>query len=64
VSRAPRPLHFPAEAEMLETFLHLLMRTLLFQVLVRAVGRGAAVGSEQFICVAELEAEIEALKRR
>jgi Uma2 family endonuclease len=47
--RAPRPLHFPSEAEVSETLLHLLMRTMLFQILKRTVGSRGAVGSEQFI---------------
>jgi hypothetical protein len=47
--RAPRPLHFPSEAEVSETLLHLLMRTMLFQILKEFVGLRGAVGSEQFI---------------
>ncbi len=46
---APKPLHFPEEAEMPETMVHLLLRTLLFQMLQRRLGRSAAVGSEQFV---------------
>jgi hypothetical protein len=46
--RAPRPVHFPAEAERLETKRHLKLRTLLFAVLETFADR-AAVGSEQFV---------------
>lgn len=46
---APTPLHFPSEAEMPETLAHLVMRTLLFQMLSSLLKGVASVGSEQFV---------------
>ncbi len=47
--RAPRPVHFPVEAEVPETKRHLLLRTALFQIVQRLVAGRYAVGSEQFV---------------
>ena len=47
--RAPVPLHFPTEAEMPETTLHLAVRTFLFQLLQFTFGASCCVGSEQFV---------------
>jgi len=47
--RAPVPLHFPTEAEMPETTLHLVLRTFLFQLLRFAFGQSCCVGSDQFV---------------
>jgi Uma2 family endonuclease len=45
----PPPLHFPAEAEVPESFEHVLLRTLLFQLLMLHFEDHIAVGSEQFV---------------
>jgi Uma2 family endonuclease len=45
----PSPLHFPAEAEVPESFEHVLLRTLLFQMLMLHFEDRIAVGSEQFV---------------
>jgi Uma2 family endonuclease len=47
--RAPVPLHFPTEAEMPETTIHLVLRTFLFQLLRFAFGESCSVGSDQFV---------------
>ncbi len=47
--RAPDPVVFPVEEEVPETKRHLVLRTLLFQILEQAVSRWASVGSEQFV---------------
>ncbi|CAN5851141.1 hypothetical protein BH11MYX4_BH11MYX4_26730 [soil metagenome] len=47
--RAPVPLHFPTEAEMPESKLHLALRTFLFQLLQFTFGESCCVGSEQFV---------------
>jgi hypothetical protein len=47
--RAPEPLRFPVEAEMPETRRHMQQRTALFQIVLRAFGDRATVGSEQFV---------------
>jgi Uma2 family endonuclease len=47
--QAPEPVVFPVEEEVPETKRHLNLRTLLFQVLERAVSDRASVGSEQFV---------------
>ena len=47
--RAPVPLHFPTEAEMPESKLHLALRTFLFQLLQFTFGESCSVGSEQFV---------------
>ena len=45
----PRTLHFPESAEMPDTKLHVILRTVLLEVLRRLLGGTAAVGSEQFV---------------
>jgi Uma2 family endonuclease len=47
--RAPRPLHFREALKVPESRRHMAMRTLLYQVLSRAFGDRAAVGSDQFV---------------
>ena len=47
--RAPVPLHFPTEAEMPESKLHLALRTFLFQLLQFTFGESCSVGSEQLV---------------
>lgn len=47
--RPPVPLRFAEEATLPETKRHLLLRTLLFMFLRRAVAHRACVGSEQFV---------------
>ena len=47
--RPPVPLHFPTEAEMPETKLHLVVRTFLYQLLRFLFGESCSVGSDQFV---------------
>jgi len=47
--RIPRPLVFPTEATVPETKRHLRLRTLLFDILRRAMSDRVCVGSEQFV---------------
>jgi len=47
--RAPEPVVFPVEEEVPETKRHLMLRTLLFQILEQAVSDRASVGSDQFV---------------
>ena len=47
--RPTEPLVFPVEAEVPETRRHLELRTLLFEILRRAFGAEATVGSDQFV---------------
>jgi Uma2 family endonuclease len=47
--RAPKPIHFPEEAEMPEGFTHLVLRTFLFRLLRFALGAEHSVGSDQFV---------------
>lgn len=45
----PVPLHFPEEAEVPESQLHLDLRTLLYHLLLDHLGAAATVGSDQFV---------------
>jgi Uma2 family endonuclease len=47
--RAPEPIHFPEEEEMVEGLAHLIVRTFLFQLLGFALGPEHSVGSDQFV---------------
>ena len=47
--RAPKPIHFPEEAEMPEGYTHLVLRTFLFRLLRFALGTEHSVGSDQFV---------------
>jgi len=47
--RPPEPLCFPVEAEMPETRRHMQQRTALFEIVRKAFGDRATVGSEQFV---------------
>lgn len=47
--RAPVPLHFPSEAEVPESKLHLELRTLLYQFLVYAFATESSIGCDQFV---------------
>jgi Uma2 family endonuclease len=47
--RAPVPLHFPSEAEVPESKLHLELRTLLYQVLSYAFAADSSIGCDQFV---------------
>ncbi len=47
--RPPKSLHFPSEAEVPETKLHLTLRTALYAILKLAFGESACVGSDQFV---------------
>jgi len=47
--RAPRPIHFPSEAEVPETKRHLDLRTALYLILKRELAAKAHIGSDQFI---------------
>jgi len=47
--RAPEPLHFPEEAFLPESYVHLLLRTFLFDLLQFTLGNGHTVNSEQFV---------------
>src|SRR5262249_23617103 len=47
--RAPAPLVFPVEEEVPEGYLHLIVRTFLFQLLSFALGPEHSVGSDQFV---------------
>jgi Uma2 family endonuclease len=47
--RAPQPIAFPEEEEVPEGYLHLVVRTFLFQLLSFVLGPGHSVGSDQFV---------------
>ena len=47
--RAPNPIRFPEEAEVPEGYVHLHIRTFLFQLLGFVLGDGHTVGSDQFV---------------
>ena len=47
--RAPSPIVFPEEEEVPEGYLHLIVRTFLFQLLGHALGPEHSVGSDQFV---------------
>lgn len=47
--RSPRPLHFPVEAEVPGGYVHLHIRTFLFQLLAFALGNEHTVCSDQFV---------------
>lgn len=47
--RAPNPIHFPVEAEVPEGYVHLHVRTFLFQLLAFVLGDEHTVGSDQFV---------------
>ena len=47
--RAPRAIHFPTDAEVPESKLHLKLRTALFMILTRELAARACIGSEQFV---------------
>jgi Uma2 family endonuclease len=47
--RPLKPLHFPTEAEVPETKVHLTLRTALYAILKLAFGDSACVGSDQFV---------------
>ncbi len=47
--RAPRAIHFPTEAEVPESKLHLKVRTALFLILTRELAARACIGSDQFV---------------
>jgi hypothetical protein len=47
--RAPRPIHFPEEAEVPESKTHLVLRTFLFWLLRYALGPDHSIGSDQFV---------------
>ena len=47
--RAPRAIIFPVEEEVSEGYVHLVVRTFLFQLLSFALGRSHTVGSDQFV---------------
>lgn len=47
--RAPVPVHFPSEAQVLESKRHLLLRTLVYQFLDPAFAQVAAIGCDQFV---------------
>jgi hypothetical protein len=47
--RTPRPIHFPEEEAMPEGYVHMVVRTFLFQLLGSALGAEHSVGSDQFV---------------
>jgi Uma2 family endonuclease len=47
--RAPTPIRFPEEEEVPEGYVHLIVRTFLFQLLSFALGSEHSVGSDQFV---------------
>lgn len=47
--RAPEPIHFPEEAEVPESKMHLEVRTFLYKLLQFALGPDHSVGSDQFV---------------
>ncbi len=47
--RAPEPLYFPEEEEVPEGYVHLLLRTFLFELLQYVLGEKHSVNSDQFI---------------
>ncbi len=47
--RAPEPIVFPEEEEVPEGYVHLVVRTFLFQLLSFALGPEHSVGSDQFV---------------
>jgi len=47
--RSPKPLHFPSDAEVPETKLHLTLRTALYAIVKLAFGGFACIGSDQFV---------------